>query len=257
MKKCIALLLVALLVCANAGAWGFQNDSFLNAPLYDSGGYGSFYNDSLYGSGYGSFVTDGFLNSPSSGSESSSSGGSFYNDSFYGSGGFLNDSYLQDKPQKNVLVDGKPWLPDPAGVLGTAAEEQGGKYIYRTALAADELNWVFLAYADCLEGYGYSHQAYTHESALYFMRFTHEAGEADLAAYADGGLLRFELEVSDGLGFEAGSYPAEMGKCIECLGSGDCEYCLSGRANYGDGYEDCSICDGSGVCNICDGTGRF
>ncbi|MGN0742062.1 MAG: hypothetical protein ACI4L8_05395 [Candidatus Fimadaptatus sp.] len=177
-----------------------------------------------------------------------------------------------------------PVLPDISTVLGVEgelygeSEEESGPYHtyrYEADMTIDRLAKVIVAYSEALRTRGFEPQRKTASNAtnaLYFMTYTCDAGETQLAVFvADGakelseggeGTLWFALAVPDALGFVPGTGAAELveggTRCIDCGGVGRCAYCGGmGTYDYGQGQETCVVCDGAGICTVCDGVGSY
>ena len=171
-----------------------------------------------------------------------------------------------------------PTVPDPKGVFDVDGElylenvEDSGTtydiYTYYFYMDMEQIADAVIDYGMYLaDNYGFQVQKYNMDYALAYYGFFHDScnmpvelglyieEEGELASGGQG-LFQALLSVPDNFDFVPGSYPSDMGKCIDCGGSGRCPHCVGGRSNYGAGYEDCVICDGTNICNICDGTGE-
>lgn len=171
-----------------------------------------------------------------------------------------------------------PTVPDPKGVFAVDGElylenvEDSGAtydiYSYYFYMDMEQLADAVIDYGMYLaDNYGFQVQKYNMDYALAYYGFFHDSCDmpVELGLYieedgdlANGGqgLIQALLSVPDDFDFVPGSYPSDMGKCIDCGGSGRCPHCVGGRSNYGAGYEDCVVCDGTNICNICGGTGE-
>lgn len=181
-----------------------------------------------------------------------------------------------------ALAATAPRLPDIGPALGVdgrlylTKEESNGVYSYYwydTQMTLDGLSHIVVAYGEALRELGFSIQRLSTQGSnlIFHMSYTCETGRAELGVFptdsgkslveGDKGNLAFLLAVPATMDFTLGkgtSLLVEGGtRCIECGGTGNCRYCYGGRADYGQGYEDCTICDGSGICNVCDGKGQY